>query len=505
MKLAVCIAVICASASRGAEHVHIIDPSVKHQVIDGFGASDCWSMQKIGAWSDASKRRVADLLFSTETGIGLSCWRFNLGGGVNRRTIGNPWRTVETFETGEGRYDWTRQANERWFLRAAWRRGVRQFVAFVNSPPGRMTRNGLTNCDPGPHTTNLKPGYERQFARYLVDILKRFRDAPEDWPRIAFDWVSPVNEPSWEWHTGCGQEGNRAGLDDIKAIIKALHAELARQEIKTRILAPEARSPAIMSYSSRRMKGTDREPCGDYLNELCGDPNVNKVLGGTLCYHSYLADELATKLIPQRKRLGKAMARYPGWKLWQSEYCVMRGPNGEGGGRRDLGMRTALNVARVIHYDLTLANVSAWQWWTAVSGVDYKDGLIYTDYREPGDPETVHESKLLWALGHFSRFVRPGMRRIGLRGMHDDATGLLGSAYEDRQNGRIVVVYVNMSDVPRDVSVRLAAQPGGPSVRRFTPYVTSGNRGDDLRLTPGVSPDAPFTIPARALVTLVGH
>jgi len=38
-----------------------------------------------------------------------------------------------------------------------------------------------------------------------------------------------------------------------------------------------------------------------------------------------------------------------------------------------------MQTARVMHYDLTVANLSACQWWTAVSPEDYKDGLIYTD------------------------------------------------------------------------------------------------------------------------------
>ena len=245
MNRAAAIGISIWSVLNGATRTDVIDPGTKYQAIDNFGASDCWSMQKIGAWSEKSKRCVADLLFSTEKGIGLSCWRFNLGGGINPRLLGDTWRMPETFEVAEGRYDWSRQANERWFLRAAKARGVRQFVAFVNSPPARMTRNGLTHCDPGPHSTNLKSGHEKQFARYLVDVLKHFRDHPDPAERIAFDRVSPVNEPGWEWDGG-PQEGNRAGLDDIKAIVKALHAELARQKVKTRILVPEARSPSIM-------------------------------------------------------------------------------------------------------------------------------------------------------------------------------------------------------------------------------------------------------------------
>jgi hypothetical protein len=63
--------------------------------------------------------------------------------------------------------------------------------------------------------------------------------------------------------------------------------------------------------------------------------------------------------------------------------------------------------------NLTVVNVSGWQWWTALSQEDYKDGLIYTDWKKPGDAETIFTSRLLWVLGNYSRFVRPGMRRIG--------------------------------------------------------------------------------------------
>jgi len=122
----------------------IVDFGNEYQVIDNFGASDCWSMQMLGGWSLENRNRVADLLFSRDKGIGLSCWRFNLGAGKKTDDIRNPWRTAETFEVSKGVYDWSRQKGEQWFLGAAKERGVEQFVAFVNSPPARMTRNGLT-------------------------------------------------------------------------------------------------------------------------------------------------------------------------------------------------------------------------------------------------------------------------------------------------------------------------------------------------------------------------
>ena len=53
----------------------------QRQTIDGFGASDAWSMWQIGCWDDSLQTKVADWLFSQDKGIGLSIWRFNAGAG----------------------------------------------------------------------------------------------------------------------------------------------------------------------------------------------------------------------------------------------------------------------------------------------------------------------------------------------------------------------------------------------------------------------------------------
>src|SRR5690606_23305400 len=67
----------------------VIDPHIVKQTIHSFGASDCWSAKFVGEWTDNNKKnRIADLLFSLDTadngtpkGVGLSLWRFNIGGG----------------------------------------------------------------------------------------------------------------------------------------------------------------------------------------------------------------------------------------------------------------------------------------------------------------------------------------------------------------------------------------------------------------------------------------
>jgi O-glycosyl hydrolase len=472
-------------------NVYSLDVATRYQVIDNFGANDAWSIQKIGAeWSETNKNKIADLLFSTDKGIGLSFWRFYLGAGVNHQTIRDPWRTAETFETAPGKYDWTRLPGERWFLRAAKARGVQQFGMTVYSPPLRLTRNGLSNLgDDDDSTTNLKPGQEGEFASYLTDVLKHFSaDAAE---RTEFDGIFPVNEPQWEWVRG--QEGNRAANADLKKIYTTLHARLEAQGLRTKILGPESGSIPGMTSFDPQARAKWNADYGDYLRLICGDPELAACFGGIVTYHSYWSDEIPDKLVPHREALGRAFTNYPNWKIWQSEYCIMeRG--------RDLGMDAALRMARVIHCDLTLVNASSWQWWLAVANEDFKSGLIYTDYKRPGDAQTIYESKMLWALGNFSRFIRPGMVRVDLSGPQD-VNGLMASAFYDLKNAKTVLVFVNCAEKSQNVSLKSALSSSQTKI--FLSYLTSADQ--DLAAGPRIRSAQSFSIPDRSVVTLVSE
>jgi O-glycosyl hydrolase len=480
-----------------------IDLDREFQPIDNFGASDAWSMQKLGTWSIDNRNKVSDLLFSQESGIGLSCWRFNIGAGINPQ-ITNPWRTAETFEVSEGHYDWSRQAGERWFLAAAKARGVPQFLAFANSPPGRMTRNGLTFCSRNADTTNLKPGYDGQYARYLVDILEHFRADPNESERIEFTYISPVNEPQWDW-AGHSQEGNRASDGDIKRILESLHSELQRRNSPTQIAALESGSLPDMWQLDAKATSTWKAPYGNYLEAFLGNPAMKAIMSHRISYHDYGSDRVAGELVEHRSRLAEQSRLYPDCKLWMSEYCILTGSEGKGGNGRDLTMKTALDVARIIHLDLTRVGVSAWQWWTAVSGVDYKDGLIYTDWKKPGDEESIYPARLLWVLGNYSRFVRPGMRRVEMVVPNEKIDGLMASSYKSDENRRVATVYVNMGTTVQSRQL-VFNQRGRPwTLRSLTPYITSDASGDELRAMPPVGFDGPIEIPARSVVTLVAQ
>ncbi len=479
--------------AHAADHADVIDLSQKHQVIDNFGASDAWTMQKIGVWSDTSKNKIADLLFTTDKGIGLSLWRFNIGGGINPN-IRNPWRTVETFEVSEGKYDWSKQANERWFAEAARDRGVPYLLGFINSPPGRMTKNGLTNSgSDDTSSTNFKEGMEKQYATYLCDIVEHFRDAPEK-ERLLFNYLSPVNEPAVAWEAGNNQEGNRAGNADIKRVLIPLHAEIAARKLDIKIRALESNSVRHLYGPATNESRKWGAPFGDYLKDFCGDPATYPLMDGTFCYHDYSSFS-GPSVETDHARLGQEMVKYPDVKLWMSEICILQN-------RRDLTMNMALDVAKLIHADLVLSGASAWQWWLAVSNGDYKDGLLYTDWRRPGDPESIIESKSFWAMGNFSRFIRPGFVRVDLAGDHHAFDGLLGSAYLDPKTGKVVLVYVNIAAEPQKVTWTLK-KGDSPLPAKFTPWETTAD--ENLKAHPAIDATAGFEIPARAVVTLVGE
>jgi len=490
---AVFSACVCLAPGARALEVRefVLDTSIHHQVVDNFGANDAWSIQKIGAeWSETNKNKIADLLFSTNTGIGLSCWRFNLGAGLNHQTIRDDWRTTESFETAPEQYDWTRQAGQRWFLRAAKARGVGQFLATVYSPPLRLTQNGLSNLGHDTNsTTNLKRGAENGFAKHLADIVRHFRDNPDPAERINFNFILPVNEPQWEWQHG--QEGCRYSNADLKKVFAALHSRLVADGLSTKILGPESGSIPDMYSLDEPAREKWHADYGNYLNWICGNPKITACFGGIVSFHSYWSDELPDKLVPHREKLAGALAKFPGWKIWQTEYCVM-----ETG--RDLGMDTALRVARIIHCDLTLVNASSWQWWMAVANEDFKSGLIYTDYKNSGDAETIYESKLLWTLGNFSRFIRPGMVRVELAGPQD-VNGLMASAFLDENNSRLVLVFVNCGDKAQ--SIRLKFAPASGAEKNFTPYFTSAEKN----LVAGSRIRGAFSVPADCVMTLVSE
>ena len=489
-----------------------LDSAVRYQTMDGFGASDAWQCQFVGEhWPLEKRERIADLLFSRETdlrgnpkGIGLSLWRFNIGAGTTEQGddagIRNPWRRAECFQNAHGTYNWSKQAGQRWFLQAARRRGVEKLLAFPNAPPVHLSRNGKGYATTGRTGLNLKPEAFDDYAAFLVDVIEHFQKEG-----LPFDYLSPFNEPQWNWDEP-KQEGTPALNTELHTLIRHLSSELSRRKLTTQLVIGEA---GTIGHVARKVDNDGRDdqarfffsPASPgYLGDL---PNVAPLISA----HSYFSVWPLDQQVENRRALHAALlAVSPSLGYWQSEYCILE-QNDEirGGNRRDLGMNPALFVARIIHHDLTLAHARSWQWWTAVSQVDYKDGLVYLDDGSQGDtgrmgPRTtslmtngvVRESKLLWTLGNYSRFVRPGMVRIKceVQPAQSVENGLLASAYTGA-DGRTVVVLVNLA--PEEARCDLGP---GTEVEVYT--TASQTNLERSRQHPSM-----ITLPARAVGTVL--
>jgi O-glycosyl hydrolase len=489
-----------------------VDTCQRRQTIDSFGASDAWSIQYVGAWPDAKRRAIADLLFepglddaNNPVGIALSSWRFNIGAGSTRQNnISDRWRRADTFLSSDFTgYDWSRLPGQRWFLQAAKARGVERFTAFVNSPPINMTRNGKAYCSSDSGTTNLRDDCVDDFADYLAKILLHFAEAEG----IVFEYISPFNEPNWDWN-GAGQEGCRYDNSDIRRVVDALDSELRHSGLGTKTELPEAGEIGYLyGQSSER---------GDYVDSLF-DPLSPHYIGSKVAYrvagHSYFTCwPEDNRLVGWRRGLRNKLDAYPGLKYTMSEYCIYI-PSGSWvppqywgyGNGRDLGMGPALWMARVIHHDLTVAEASTWQWWLAVSAYDYKDGLVYVDKSEANGG--YYESKMLWAMGNFSRFIRPQMIRVKVNrsdnaAPEDTVRDLMVSGYYRQDDGTVVAVFVNWAEEDKPVQLRFI----GTEIASLIPYVTRANSlgGDNLTAYRGLSPLDTMAIPARSVVTIVG-
>ncbi|MFI3262825.1 MAG: glycoside hydrolase [Rikenellaceae bacterium] len=493
----------------------VVDYSDTKQTIHSFGASDCWRTQYIGNWDLDKREEIADLLFSSETdkngnpkGIALSIWRFNIGSGSHEAEdgagIGSSWRKTDCFLNSDGSWNWDRQAGQRWFLEAARERGVRYSLAFSISAPYFYSKNGMTRAsEKGPHA-NLKSDCYDDYAAFMAEVSTK----------LNFDYLSPINEPQWEWITS-RQEGMQATNEECSRLIHEIDKELKKRSSKTKIVYGEAGDIRYL-YN----KNTDKPKTDNQIKDIFTNTGENSIVGlesvaNIISGHSYWSTWPIDTLISTRQQLDINMP--DGFDYWQTEYCPMEKneDNPNGGGGRDTTINTALYIARVIHHDLVVANATSWQSWTAFSEWNYKDGLIFIDdgvqkngANEWSDPliekcksnGEFRVAKTLWGLGNYSRFVRPEMVRVESyiegKSIEESAKSLMVSSFIEPKSEKCVIVLVNFSEKEHavDVNVKSSAK----KIQSFKMYETSEHH--NLEYMGKVKKS--ICIPSRSIITL---
>lgn len=487
-----------------------------HQTIHSFGASDCWTTKFIGDWADVNKKnQIADLLFSLDTlnngdpkGIGLSLWRFNIGAGSYEQGdssgIATDWRREECFLNKDGTYDWTKQSGQRWFLQAAKQRKVKYTLGFAISPPVYMTKNGKAFSSGGTRL-NIKADALEDFAGFLATVAAHFH----------FDYISPVNEPQWDWKAGnnglAGQEGSPALNSDVAQLTKMLAQKLSQANSAAKVVVGEAGQWDFLYGRNTDGRG---DQISDFFSSTSSDYIGNlKNTMHAISAHSYFTTCPVGTLVNTRSQvLAKIKQVDPSLQTWMTEFGVLGNICDQySGSPRHTGIDYGLYVAQVINADLTLANVSSWQWWLAVNPYNYSDGLVYIN--DPSGAINVNnckldgivvQSKQLWALGNYSRFIRPGMKRVeaAIVGLEDPlkaASSLMVSAFKDESTKTMVVVLVNISDQMKQIQLD---NRNSFSLKKNMLNVYTTDQQDNLKRSYS-NPDS-IMIQPKSVVTLTG-
>lgn len=185
--------------------------------------------------------------------------------------------------------------------------------------------------------------------------------------------------------------------------------------------------------------------------------HLPRLIGG----HSNGSHTNNRQLREVREKVKETCNRY-NVKFQQTEWCMPPSlPLPMDGFRSDwirenyTTMDVALQMARIIHGDLVYADAEGWGYW---KGMEINgDHALIALYPKGGDITkggAVKSNKLLWALGNFSRFIRPGFKRIELTNA-DDLNSVAGSAYISPNKKEVVIVYVNSDFENRPIEIDL--------------------------------------------------
>lgn len=444
----------------------LVNPYARRQQFDGWGVSLCWWANMCGKWSDDKIDRIVDWLVSPE-GLNYRIFRYNIGGGddpLNRNCTphhmgnGKGLRAeMEGFkDSSDGPYIWTRdEAQRKIMLKIREKRPDAIFEAFSNSAPYYMTYSGCCAGNDPASADNLKPEYYEEFAHYLVDVCKHYKDEYG----IEFKTLDPFNEPMTNyWGRNGGQEGCHFDVSSQIAFIKVLHPILKASGLKTVISAADETSVAqsVNDFQEYRKAG---------ILDLVGQFNT----------HTYSADRKA------RTRIS-ALCQEVGMPLWMSEV-------GEGG----TGIAGNLSLARKLLDDVRYIAPSAWIDWQYIE--DFNDQWCTVQAIGGFDAQNPQRVKNYFVRAQFTRDIQPGYTFLTMT----DENSLAAISPD---NDKLVLVVMNQltAQTSRDIDLSMFPSVGAPIKAYRTSPTEDTADISDYTLSDGI---LSFDMPAQSIVTFV--
>lgn len=327
----------------------------------------------------------------------------------------------------------------------AYRRGCTLNWAAAWSPPYEWKTTGVEQ------NGYLIRDHYQDYADYLESYRKRFRDTTG----IALFGISPQNEPgrkpweSCEWHNTDFRDFIRDHLGPTL-------------DSSCRIIVPEE---------------TNWNNVGDFYTPIRQDAGARghvDILAG----HVYGGD-------PDRSydSLGKP--------VWETEWSYDTS-------NEDLGIGNGVEWAYNFWRLLVNAGVRACHHWWLVNMKSHEgdqQGLLNASPGVPGF--TV--PKRLWTIGNYSKFVRPGWKRM--EATKTPARDVHIAAFRDTATGDFAIVAINKSTGDRPVTFRF----DGFACDTVIPHRTSAS--EDLEPLSGIAAGGSFraTLRGRTVTTFVGR
>ena len=427
------------------------------QTIDGFGAASVFFGGNI---SDD----IADLAFDSKKGIGLSLLRIQIGlpADINWDDGSEPEDAVPVATVPE--LTTAQQAIAR---------GAKVWAAAWTPPPIWKTTNSKngsqTDPEAGPvfESNKLKTEHYQDYADYLADYVEYL--AENDVPLVG---LSAANEPDYiaTWDNAQWSPDEYTDF-----ILHNMGPTFEERCPSVKIVAPDTADwPSVDKYITPLLNDSAGK---DYLGIVATHPYQNS------------SDPID---------LGYDKPQQNGKPFWQSEWSQEKFPVDT----PDPSMTSAINMVEKLHDHMTISNLNAWSWWSV-----YVDAEALTKYSSPGrqNPALIQPDESLgepfmfkrgYAFGNWSKFVRPGFKRI--TATDRPLKQVLIEAYRDDSN-HLAVIAVNTSN---SVVTQNFLMDGG-SFGDLTPWVTSPN--DDLASKDSFNGGEAFTydLPAQSVVTFV--
>ena len=445
---------------------YMVSPQLVRQHFDGWGVSLCWWAGQCGKWSDAKIDEIVEWLVSP-TGLNYSHFRYNIGGGddpENRHCTkhhmgsGKGLRAeMEGFKDFSGdEYHWDRDAAQRKImLKIKEKRPDAVFEAFSNSCPYYMTYSGCVSGNADGGKDNLKPESYEEFAHYLVDVCKHYKDVYG----IEFKTLEPFNESVTNfWYANGPQEGCHFDYSSQIKFIRVLEPILRASGLSTVISASDETNVGLSVQGFKEYKSAGVLP-------LVGQWNT----------HTYQASNA------DRARLA-LLAHQAGKPLWMSE--TGSGGNGIGGN---------LSLAQRLIDDMRYIQPEAWIDWQYMEEANDQWCTVRGSFAN----QTYAKVKNYYVRQQCSRFIKRG---------YDIVTSLCPQSLAAVNADRDTLVLVLLNEGAKAVHHINLSQFGTlPALADIEVYRTSASE-NLTRTKSGITLEADglmAALPAQSIVTLV--